>query len=201
MLFVDEAYRQNVDVFGVEAINCLMEAMTVKGNVIILAGYPKQMDEFVSVNPGIKRRVTCEFAFPDYTTEDLAKIFERQVKRRGFEISPQATAQSIADANAQHTTAGQRMMLNGGVGEHICRHAIFSLNRGQIGLVRKAVELSEHEPVPSVVLEMEDIEFGCTQVPDISNLGSAALPPAWETGKGHTRGIKRGSSGLQGLSS
>jgi len=74
VLFVDEAYRLNSDVFGVEAINCLMKAMTVKGRVIILAGYPKQMDEFMSVNPGIKRRVTYEFTFPDYSPDDLAKI-------------------------------------------------------------------------------------------------------------------------------
>merc|ERR1740121_502773 len=44
VLFVDEAYRLNSDVFGIEAINSLMRAMTVKGTVMILAGYPKQME-------------------------------------------------------------------------------------------------------------------------------------------------------------
>jgi len=196
VLFVDEAYRLSVDAFGVEAINCLMKAMTVKGNVIILAGYPQQMDEFVSVNPGIKRRVTYEFTFPDYTSEDLARIFEHQVRRRGFEISPDATTEVIAGAIERRTTQDQRMALNGGVGEHACRHAIFNLNRREMAAVRAAAKSDDAEPVPSVTLEIPDIEFGCSMVPDTSNLGSSSLPPALASGKRHSRGLKRGDSGL-----
>jgi stage V sporulation protein K len=197
VLFVDEAYRLNVDVFGVEAINCLMKAMSVKGNVIILAGYPKQMDEFVGVNPGIKRRVTYEFAFPDYGPEDLAKIFEHQVKKRGFEVAEGATTEVIASAIERFTTQDQRAALNGGVGEHACRHAIFHLNSRQISTVRAAAQ-SEEEVAPSVTLEVEDIEFGCTQVPQTDGLGPDALPSAFPTGKRPTHGVKRGLSGLTG---
>jgi stage V sporulation protein K len=183
VLFVDEAYRLNSDVFGVEAINCLMKAMTVKGNVIILAGYPKQMDEFVSVNPGIKRRVTYEFTFPDYSPEDLAGIFEHQVRSRGFKLAPGVSTDLIAGAIERHTTEEQRGALNGSVGEHACRHAIFSLNKRQIDLVRAAAAQDAPEPVPSVTLEMRDVEFGCGQVPDTSSLGPSALPPPMASGR------------------
>jgi replication-associated recombination protein RarA len=165
VLFVDEAYRLNTDVFGVEAINCLMKAMTVKGKVIVLAGYPKQMDEFMSVNPGIKRRVTYEFTFPDYSSRDLAGIFEHQVRSRGFELAPGVTTDLITDAINRHTTEWQRMALNGSVGEHACRHAIFSLNRREIDAVRATDPSCEH--APSVTLQMPDIEYGCRQVPGV----------------------------------
>jgi len=162
---VDEAYRLNGDAFGVEAINCLMKAMSVKGNVIVLAGYPKEMDEFVSVNPGIKRRVTYEFTFPDYTELDLARIFLQQAKRRGFEVDASVTTEQVARAVSLLTTERQRGALNGGVGEHACRHAIFSLNRREIDAVRAGDPSCEH--APSVTLQMQDIEYGCRQVPGV----------------------------------
>lgn len=176
VLFVDEAYRLNVDAFGVEAINCLMKAMTKPGKVIILAGYPKQMDEFVAVNPGIKRRITYEFTFPDYTAEDLAQILQQQVRKRGFEIDPPLSIEQIGGVIDSHTTVGQRRALNGGVGEHICRHAIFNLNKRQIDIVRAADLKSTEEPTPSIVLEMRDILYGCSQVPDTSRVAEARLP-------------------------
>jgi stage V sporulation protein K len=203
VLFVDEAYRLSVDVFGVEAINCLMKAMSVKGNVIILAGYPKEMDEFVSVNPGIKRRVTYEFSFPDYSCEDLAKIFEHQVRRRGFETCPGVTTEMVASVIERLTTEQQRATLNGGVGEHACRHAIFSLNRRQIAEVRMAslrdledLGCRSQEVTPSITLEMQDIEYGAGQIPDTSSVGAANLPQPFQSGKRPTHGIKRGNSGL-----
>lgn len=165
VLFVDEAYRLNGDAFGVEVINCLMKAMTEKGSVIVLAGYPKEMDQFVAVNPGIKRRITYEFTFPDYDPSDLAKILEHQVRRRGFQFGADATTERIAAAIRRHVSHAQRAALNGGVGEHACRHAIFSLNRRQIDLVRAAAACDGPEPEPSITLELEDVEFGCRQVP------------------------------------
>jgi len=165
VLFVDEAYRLNGDAFGVEAINCLMKAMSVKGNVIVLAGYPKEMDEFVSVNPGIKRRVTYEFTFPDFTELDLARILCQQARRRGFEVDAGVTTEQVAAALARLTTEQQRRALNGGVGEHACRHAIFSLNRREIEAVRAADPAQAQDHAPSVTLQMRDIEYGCRQVP------------------------------------
>jgi len=88
------------------------------------------------------------------------------------------------------------MALNGGVGEHACRHAIFNLNRREMAAVRAAAKSDDAEPVPSVTLEIPDIEFGCSMVPDTSNLGSSSLPPALASGKRHSRGLKRGDSGL-----
>jgi energy-coupling factor transporter ATP-binding protein EcfA2 len=163
VLFVDEAYRLSVDIFGVEAINCLMKAMTQRGRVIVLAGYPDEMDKFVSANPGLKRRITYEFTFPDYSPDDLARIFTHQVTRRGFEIDPQVTVDSIAGTISRLTTELQRRALNGGAGEHMCRHAVFSLNSRQVDMIRASENAAQF--VPSIMLNMQDIEHGCRQVP------------------------------------
>jgi len=141
----------------------------------VLAGYPKEMDEFVSVNPGIKRRVTYEFTFPDYTELDLARIFLQQAKRRGFEVDASVTTEQVARAVSLLTTERQRGALNGGVGEHACRHAIFSLNRREIDAVR-AVDVETQEYAPSVTLRMRDIEYGIRQVPQVSSPTSKGVP-------------------------
>lgn len=163
VLFVDEAYRLNSDIFGVEAINCLMKAMTIKGNVIILAGYPKQMDEFVTCNPGLKRRITYEMTFPDYTHEDLAKILHTQVAKRGFVINESVSLPQLTELIKSNTSKEQMSSFNGGVGEHITRHAIFHLNESQVPLVMGCKK--GEEPTPSNVLRFEDLQAGCKHIP------------------------------------
>lgn len=163
VLFVDEAYRLNSDIFGVEAVQILMRAMTVKGKVIIIAGYPKQMDDFVSLNPGLKRRITYEFDFPDYTTDELGEILFTQVQARGFQVDPSVSVEDASRLIASSTTREQRAAFNGGVGEHITRHAIFALNEKEMPLI-SASEPGQ-EPVPSVVLGREELAHGCSRVP------------------------------------
>jgi len=113
VLFVDEAYRLNVKDsdkdFGKEAINTLMKAMTVKGKVIVLAGYPREMAEFVAVNPGIQRRITYEFVFDDYTVEDLGQILRLQVQKRGFSVDPSVDLEGLTSVIGNGTTPQQRV--------------------------------------------------------------------------------------------
>jgi len=163
VLFVDEAYRLTSDIFGVEAINCLMKAMTVKGNVMILAGYPKQMEEFVTANPGLKRRITYEMTLEDYSPTDLAKILHTQVKKRGFQIDSAIPLETVSGLIDKSTSSEQRTCFNGGVGEHITRHAIFNLNASEVPRIQGCKK--GHEPTPSNVLRLEDLQYGCTQIP------------------------------------
>jgi len=164
VLFVDEAYRLNTDIFGVEAINCLMKSMTVKGRVIIVAGYPKQMDEFVTANPGLKRRITYEFTFPDYNADDLAKIFVTQVEKRGFQVDPAVSLSTLSGLIAKNSTPAQRTCFNGGITEHITRHAIFHLNESQVPLILGCKK--GEEPTPSATLALENIVHGCKHIPE-----------------------------------
>lgn len=44
--------------------------------MVIAAGYSKEMDRFISSNPGLASRFKTTIAFPDYEPAELVKIFE-----------------------------------------------------------------------------------------------------------------------------
>ena len=95
VLFIDEAYslsQGGANDFGKEAIDTLVKLMDDYRDriVVILAGYSKDMDQFLSVNPGLKSRFPNIIEFPDYTTEQLMQISELFFKSKGYELSPQA---------------------------------------------------------------------------------------------------------------
>ena len=79
VLFIDEAYTlANNDEYGQEAIDTLLKLMEdYRDNlVVIVAGYPKLMEKFISSNPGLASRFNKYIEFHDYTKEELLQIFE-----------------------------------------------------------------------------------------------------------------------------
>jgi len=201
VLFVDEAYRLNVKDsdkdFGKEAINTLMKAMTVKGKVIVLAGYPREMAEFVAVNPGIQRRITYDFVFDDYTVEDLGQILRLQVQKRGFSIDSSVDSKGLTAVVADGTTPQQRAAMNGGMCEHIARNAIVALNNEEVPRIQAA---TDETTAPSVILSARHLLAGCKMVPAVatpSAPGSSRSPepdvgrvsrPSARTGRPSTGG-------------
>lgn len=95
LLFIDEAYSLVEcweDSYGDEAIDTIVQEMENARDetVVIFAGYPKEMDEFFSRNPGLRSRVPFSIRFHDYSAEDLARIAELEAEHRGFCLMPQA---------------------------------------------------------------------------------------------------------------
>jgi Holliday junction resolvasome RuvABC ATP-dependent DNA helicase subunit len=86
VLFVDEAYALASDDYGREAVETLLKAMEDHRDslVVIVAGYPVEMAEFVASNPGLASRFHETLAFADYTDDELVAIFLRNAEREDY---------------------------------------------------------------------------------------------------------------------
>lgn len=84
ILFIDEAYAlthgKGESDFGQEAVDTILKAMEDHRDdfIVIVAGYPDLMKEFISSNPGLKSRFNQYINFEDYTPEQLRDIFRLQ---------------------------------------------------------------------------------------------------------------------------
>lgn len=95
ILFVDEAYAivaDERDHFGKEALDTLMKLTEDYRDdlVVILAGYPKDMNLLLSRNPGLKSRFCTTIEFPDYTADELMEITEGMLAEEMLRLSPEA---------------------------------------------------------------------------------------------------------------
>lgn len=95
VLFVDEAYslsRGGEKDFGREALDTLVRLMEEhRGDlVVILAGYPREMEALLALNPGLRSRIPIRVDFPDYTPGELTEIALRLYSERGYVLAPGA---------------------------------------------------------------------------------------------------------------
>lgn len=97
VLFIDEAYALNDNIrpesggmsYGDECITTLLTQMeNRKGEfVVIVAGYPEEMSNFLDSNPGLRSRFDQTWNFRDYTDEELLQIIQRRAKQEDYVIS------------------------------------------------------------------------------------------------------------------
>jgi len=95
VLFIDEAYSlvEHVDgAYGDEAIGTIVQEMENHRDetIVVFAGYPKEMNEFFSRNPGLRSRVPFRIAFSDYSENEMELISEAEAEKRGFSIHEKA---------------------------------------------------------------------------------------------------------------
>ncbi len=86
VLFIDEAYSLisgSENDFGKEAIATLLKRMEDNRDrlIVILAGYTKNMKDFIDSNPGLQSRFNRYIEFPDYSADELLQIFEVNMKK------------------------------------------------------------------------------------------------------------------------
>ena len=94
ILFIDEAYTlaKGGSDFGQEAIDTILKAMEDdrENFVVIAAGYPEPMKQFLESNPGLKSRFNKNILFEDYTEEELLRIFRAFCEPFGMTLSDEA---------------------------------------------------------------------------------------------------------------
>jgi stage V sporulation protein K len=97
VLFIDEAYAlarpeaRGAD-FGAEAIETLLKRMEDHRHrlVVIVAGYPSLMHEFLDSNPGLRSRFARELVFPDYSSDELVAITHRFAAENEYRLGERA---------------------------------------------------------------------------------------------------------------
>lgn len=94
ILFIDEAYTlaKGGSDFGQEAIDTILKAMedNRENFVVIVAGYPDPMEQFLGSNPGLKSRFNKNIMFEDYTEDELLFIFNAFCKPFNMKLSEEA---------------------------------------------------------------------------------------------------------------
>ena len=89
MLFIDEAYSLAGDAYGEEAIDTLVKEMEDHRDdlVVVVAGYPRPMAEFIDSNPGLASRFRTTITFDDYTDDELVDIFRRLADGSDYSVT------------------------------------------------------------------------------------------------------------------
>lgn len=112
VLFIDEAYSLacgGAADYGHEAIATLLKRMEDQRNrlAVIVAGYEDEMNQFVNSNPGLQSRFTKYIHFPDYTAEEMTRIFMAMAAAQGYECS-EATQKAVRARMAMAASKGGR---------------------------------------------------------------------------------------------
>lgn len=92
VLFIDEAYSLCDDrsgSYGDEAINTIVQEMENNRDdmVVIFAGYPKEMNDLLDRNPGLRSRIAFHVNFEDYTAEELLSIVHLMAKNNEHKLA------------------------------------------------------------------------------------------------------------------
>jgi SpoVK/Ycf46/Vps4 family AAA+-type ATPase len=93
ILFIDEAYSLatgGAGDFGQEAISTILKFMEDNRDriVVIVAGYPDKMRQFLESNPGLASRFTRRIDFPPYELDELTEIFARLTAQERLSLPP-----------------------------------------------------------------------------------------------------------------
>ena len=91
ILFIDEAYSllDDSNSFGAEAINTVVQEMENHWDdvLVIFAGYPDMMNDFIDSNAGLRSRIAFHVDFPDYDVDELDEILCVMAKDRGYRLN------------------------------------------------------------------------------------------------------------------
>lgn len=111
VVLIDEAYalvRGGGNDFGREAIDTIVKLVEDRRDrvVVIVAGYPDEMGDFIDANPGLRSRFPKTILFEDYSTDDLLAIFATQGERSGYHTDDEAEAKLRTWFDAQPRDKG-----------------------------------------------------------------------------------------------
>ena len=145
VLFIDEAYslyRGEQDSFGLEAIDTLVKGMEDHRDelVVILAGYTREMETFLTANSGLASRFPNRIEFPDYTAVELLQITQVLAKNKGYTLA-EACTEPLLGYYARWQESDARTAGNGRLARNTLEKAIFHQSRRLVAEPVAALDL------------------------------------------------------------
>ena len=145
VLFIDEAYslyRGEQDSFGLEAIDTLVKGMEDHRDelVVILAGYTREMETFLTANSGLASRFPNRIEFPDYTAVELLQITRVLAKNKGYTLA-EACTEPLLGYYARWQAVDARTAGNGRLARNTLEKAIFHQSRRLVAEPAAALDL------------------------------------------------------------
>ncbi len=150
VLFIDEAYSlcdHHEGSFGDEAINTIVQEMENhrEDMVVIFAGYPEPMKDFLERNPGMKSRIAFHVKFDDYSTEELCEIASLMAANKQMTITDDAMEKLRRNCDAA------RVNSDFGNGRFVRK----LLEEAEMNLAVRIVNLPEEELTSDVITTIE----------------------------------------------
>lgn len=193
VLFIDEAYsltagELGADQYGREAVDTLVKEMEDRRDdlVVIVAGYPEPMEDFIAANPGLASRFRTTIAFEDYTDDELTDILTGLAEGADYELTPNALDEFkvILASTRRDRSFGNgrfaRNMLEAAIGRHAWRlRDVTAPTTEQLRQIL-AEDLTDEEPEtavpgkPAVAAELDDAVPEQPVVPDEDEQGETA---------------------------
>ena len=161
VLFIDEAYGltgHQHQGYGPEAIETLLKFMEDnRGDiVVIVAGYPKEMQGFLDANPGLRSRFDVVIDFPDYATDELGQIFDLYLQEYELTLTVDARQKVISYVNSlpRGRGFGNGRAMRNFFNEVVRRHAVWATRDGEINAVDLTMITAEVIPAPVTAGEL-----------------------------------------------
>mmetsp|Transcript_34738 Transcript_34738/g.39578 ORF Transcript_34738/g.39578 Transcript_34738/m.39578 type:complete len:589 (-) Transcript_34738:189-1955(-) len=166
ILFIDEAYtlgmaskRNRIDT-GADAITEIVKSIERAENdstdtypLIILAGFPVEMQTFLSHQPELRKKFDVTFEFSDYNCEELSKIFLDLTAAKGFDMDDDLSEDIISHLLEQETTVSWRTERNGRVCEQLMAGC-----RTQVRRRMRQAQMEEDDEFDPNLIIRRDIE-------------------------------------------
>jgi SpoVK/Ycf46/Vps4 family AAA+-type ATPase len=151
VLFIDEAYSllgQTGGDFGKEVIDTLVDEMTKHNEnlVVVLAGYPNEIDALLESNPGLRSRFKKFFQFPDYKVNELIEIIKSYAGGFQYQLTESAM-NMLYDTLKEQTFSGNGRFATNLVDEMIQAQAMRLMKENADDLLLEKANLLEDEDV------------------------------------------------------
>ena len=163
VLFVDEAYtlynKDDERDFGRHAIEALLDVLAQKDPdmLIIFAGYEREMNQLMQINPGLFGRFPYKYRFTDYTADELTQIALNILAKDQYLLTPEAKEtleHCIREAIAQRTDT----FANARWVEQLLRNGIIPALANRVSSTPHAIEPRIYQTI-----EADDVEQGYQQ--------------------------------------